>query len=64
MYPIIYTPTEAQAIEDYSHLFRRSEGLFLTPEYEDKMEEDFVDACEGRELELVSLDVRSYWTVV
>lgn len=53
MYPIIYTPTEAQAISEYSHLFRRPEGLFLTPDHEDKMEEMFVDACEGRELELV-----------
>lgn len=56
MYPIIYTPTEADAISDYSHLFRRSEGLFLTPRYLDKMEEDFLDACEGRKLDLVSTD--------
>lgn len=56
MYPIIYTPTEADAIADYSHLFRRSEGLFLAAPYEDQMEVDFLDACEGRQLELVSLD--------
>jgi malate dehydrogenase (oxaloacetate-decarboxylating) len=55
MYPIIYTPTEADAISEYSHLFRRSEGLFLSAPYEDKMEVDFLDACEGRELELVRL---------
>ena len=54
MFPIIYTPTEADAIANYSHLFRRSEGLYLTPPALDKMEEDFLDACEGRELELVS----------
>ncbi|KAI9634110.1 uncharacterized protein MKK02DRAFT_17763 [Dioszegia hungarica] len=53
MYPIIYTPTEAEAISEYSHLFRRSEGLFLSAPYEDQMEEDFLDAVEGRELELI-----------
>ncbi|KIR53437.1 malate dehydrogenase (oxaloacetate-decarboxylating) [Cryptococcus gattii Ru294] len=53
MFPIIYTPTEADAIADYSHLFRRSEGLYLTLPGEKNMEEDFLDACEGRELELI-----------
>ncbi|WRT70204.1 uncharacterized protein IL334_007199 [Kwoniella shivajii] len=53
MFPIVYTPTEADAIADYSHLFRRSEGLFLSPPDIDKMEEDFLDACEGRNLDLI-----------
>lgn len=34
-------------------MFRRSEGLFLSPPDADKMEEDFLEACEGRELDLV-----------
>ncbi|RPA73571.1 Aminoacid dehydrogenase-like protein [Ascobolus immersus RN42] len=29
MYPIIYTPTEGEAIEQYSRLFRRPDGCFL-----------------------------------
>ncbi|KAF2168467.1 hypothetical protein M409DRAFT_65437 [Zasmidium cellare ATCC 36951] len=29
MFPIIYTPTEGDAIADYSRLFRRPEGCFL-----------------------------------
>lgn len=53
MFPIVYTPTEADAIADYSHLFRRSEGLYLTPEEEGAIEEDFLDACDGRQLDLV-----------
>ena len=53
MFPIVYTPTEADAIADYSHLFRRSEGLFLTLPQADSMEHDFLDACEGRQLDLV-----------
>lgn len=30
MFPIIYTPTEGEAIQDYSRSFRRPEGCFLT----------------------------------
>lgn len=29
MLPIIYTPTIGDAIEDYSHRFRKPEGCFL-----------------------------------
>lgn len=32
MFPIIYTPTEGDAIADYSRLFRRPEGCFLNIE--------------------------------
>ncbi|KAI8824314.1 uncharacterized protein EV422DRAFT_609401, partial [Fimicolochytrium jonesii] len=30
MLPIVYTPTEAEAIESYSEMFRRPRGLFLS----------------------------------
>ncbi|ORY33414.1 hypothetical protein BCR39DRAFT_519910 [Naematelia encephala] len=53
MFPIVYTPTEADAIAQYSHLFRRSEGLYLSAPHIDTMEEDFLDACEGRKLDLI-----------
>jgi malic enzyme len=59
MYPIIYTPTEADAIQSFSHLFRRPEGLFLVPPYEAQMEDDFLSACDGRELDLVCLYCRT-----
>uniref|UniRef100_A0A0W0FM33 Malic enzyme n=1 Tax=Moniliophthora roreri TaxID=221103 RepID=A0A0W0FM33_MONRR len=51
--PIIYTPTEAEAIANYSHLFRRSEGLYLTFSDQDTMEEDFLDQTRGREMDLI-----------
>ncbi|KAG1886284.1 hypothetical protein F4604DRAFT_1725599 [Suillus subluteus] len=51
--PIIYTPTEAEAIENYSHLFRRSEGLFLTFPNQDSMEEDFLEQTRGKDIELI-----------
>ncbi|EED77741.1 predicted protein [Postia placenta Mad-698-R] len=50
--PIIYTPTQADAIANYSHLFRRSEGMFLTFPNQDTMEEDFLEQTRGRDIQL------------
>lgn len=38
MFSIIYTPTEGDAIENFSRLFRRSEGCFLNIEDQDNIE--------------------------
>ncbi|KAJ3993652.1 hypothetical protein F5050DRAFT_1844747, partial [Lentinula boryana] len=58
--PIIYTPTEADAIANYSHLFRRSEGLYLTFPNRDSMEEDFLEATKGKSVDLfVSSDAEA-----
>jgi malate dehydrogenase (oxaloacetate-decarboxylating) len=51
--PIIYTPTEAEAISNYSTLFRRSEGLFLTYPCADSMEKDFLAQTTGRDIQLI-----------
>ncbi|KAJ7589511.1 hypothetical protein C8J56DRAFT_938774 [Mycena floridula] len=51
--PIIYTPTEAEAISNYSHLFRRSDGLFLTFPDMDTMEQDFIEQTKNRTIDLV-----------
>ncbi|KAI5122919.1 hypothetical protein M0805_007597 [Coniferiporia weirii] len=51
--PIIYTPTEADAIAQYSHLFRRSEGMYLTFPNQETMEEDFIEQTRGRNLDLI-----------
>ncbi|KAK0209127.1 hypothetical protein DFS33DRAFT_1307785 [Desarmillaria ectypa] len=51
--PIIYTPTEAEAIANYSHLFRRSEGLYLTFPDQDTMEQDFLEQIRGRSIDLI-----------
>ncbi|OSD01203.1 hypothetical protein PYCCODRAFT_1436698 [Trametes coccinea BRFM310] len=50
--PIIYTPTQGDAIANYSHLFRRSEGLYLTFPEQDAMEEDFLEFTGGRDIQL------------
>ena len=44
---------KAEAISDYSHLFRRSEGLYLSFPNVETMEEDFLAQLEGRNVELV-----------
>ncbi|KAE9989776.1 hypothetical protein EG327_002243 [Venturia inaequalis] len=40
MFPIIYTPTEGEAIAAYSKLFRRSEGCFLNINDIDRVEDN------------------------
>ena len=39
MFGIIYTPTEADAIQNYSRLFRKPEGCFLNIDEVDKLDE-------------------------
>ena len=45
-------PTPGDAIANYSHLFRRSEGLYLTFADQDTMEEDFLEQTKGRDIQL------------
>lgn len=40
MFSIVYTPTEGDAIENFSRLFRRSEGCFLNINDADRVEHD------------------------
>ena len=44
---------QAEAISQYSHLFRRSEGLFLTYPHRDAMEDDFLEQVKGRDIDLI-----------
>ncbi|KAF2032778.1 hypothetical protein EK21DRAFT_60106 [Setomelanomma holmii] len=40
MFSVIYTPTEGDAIADYSRLFRKPEGCFLNIDDADRVEDD------------------------
>ncbi|KAK7403886.1 NAD-dependent malic enzyme, mitochondrial [Neonectria punicea] len=40
MMSVVYTPTEGEAIENYSRLFRRSEGCFLNIRDQDRVHHD------------------------
>lgn len=39
MFSVIYTPTEGDAIQNYSRLFRRPEGCFLNIHDQDRIDE-------------------------
>jgi malate dehydrogenase (oxaloacetate-decarboxylating) len=41
MLPIVYTPTVAQAIQLYSHEYRRPRGVFLSIDHPEQVEESF-----------------------
>ncbi|KAL4783714.1 hypothetical protein BJX76DRAFT_245009 [Aspergillus varians] len=43
MFSVIYTPTEADAIQDYSRLFRKPEGCFLNIRDQDRIDESFAN---------------------
>lgn len=51
--PVIYTPTEGRAIEEYSHLFRRSSGCFLDIDGPGDMEARIKAAAEGNEVRYI-----------
>ncbi|KAJ5819618.1 hypothetical protein N7474_005209 [Penicillium riverlandense] len=40
MFSVIYTPTEGEAIQNYSRLFRKPEGCFLNIKDQDRIEEN------------------------
>ncbi|KAJ5120797.1 Malic enzyme NAD-binding [Penicillium bovifimosum] len=65
MFSIIYTPTEGDAIQNYSRLFRRPEGCFLNINDQDRVEEylsafgsrqdvDYIVVSDGEEVCLLS----------
>ena len=44
---------QADAIANYSHLFRRSEGLYLSFSNQESMEGDFLEQIKGHDIDLV-----------
>lgn len=53
MFSVIYTPTEGDAIANYSRLFRRPEGCFLNIEDQDRVENNLAQWGEPEDIDLV-----------
>src|SRR5215216_7593269 len=49
MLPIVYTPTVGQAIERFSHEFRRPRGIYLSVDHPEKVEEALRNSGMGAE---------------
>jgi malate dehydrogenase (oxaloacetate-decarboxylating) len=53
MFSIIYTPTEGDAIQNYSRLFRRSEGCFLNVNDIDRVHEDLAQWGQPEDIDYI-----------
>ncbi|KKK25625.1 putative malate dehydrogenase [Aspergillus rambellii] len=53
MFSVIYTPTEADAIQNYSRLFRKPEGCFLNIRDVDQIEESFANFGKGDDIDYI-----------
>lgn len=53
MFSVIYTPTEGDAIQNYSRLFRRPEGCFLNINDQDKIEECLCNFGRGIDVDYI-----------
>jgi malate dehydrogenase (oxaloacetate-decarboxylating) len=53
MFSIIYTPTEGDAIQNYSRLFRKPEGCFLNIRDQDSIDEYLSNFVEEEEIDYI-----------
>ncbi|CAG8180395.1 unnamed protein product [Penicillium olsonii] len=53
MFSVIYTPTEGDAIQDYSRLFRKPEGCFLNINDPDRIEESLSSFGSGDDVDYI-----------
>lgn len=74
MFSVIYTPTEGEAIQNYSRLFRKPEGCFLNIKDQDRIEEnlaqfertedvDYIVVSDGEEVTVASQVIQIMLTI-
>ena len=51
--PIIYTPTVGQATRDFSHVFQRARGVWITPTMYGRVARALRNAADGRRIRLI-----------
>jgi len=51
--PIIYTPTVGRATREFSHVFRRARGVWITPDHRGRVAEVLRAASAGRPVKLI-----------
>ncbi len=50
--PIIYTPTVARAVEEFSHIFRAARGIYLSPDNIDEVDQVLANAS-GHDIAII-----------
>jgi malate dehydrogenase (oxaloacetate-decarboxylating) len=53
MFPIIYTPTEGDAIQNYSRLFRKPEGCFMNIRDQESIDECLSNFGSGEDVDYI-----------
>jgi malate dehydrogenase (oxaloacetate-decarboxylating) len=51
--PIVYTPTVGRATREFSHVFRRGRGVWLSPDQSGRMDEVLESATDERDVRLI-----------
>ena len=51
--PVIYTPTVGKATREFSHVFRRARGVWITPDHRGRVAEVLRNATAGRPVKLI-----------
>jgi malic enzyme len=51
--PVIYTPTVGRATREFSHVFRRARGVWITPDHRGRVAEVLRNATAGRPVKLI-----------